>query len=121
MSKKYTWISKSHIVRRIVETKLHSAIFLENKTPAKAFTPPAKTKMITRPGRAVTRAFIGGVVYSLIFVLPRVPSKAFSDIASTSFVITKITKNQCLACLSDLPGTLPRVQVRLHFLEFDLN
>ena len=58
-----------------------------NKTPAKAFTPPAKTKMITRPGRAVTTAFIGGVVYSLIFVLPneflfksviiRVPSKAF--------------------------------------------
>ena len=93
----------------------------ENKTPAKAFTPPAKTKMITRPGRAVTRAFIGGVVYSLIFVLPRVPSKAFSDIASTSFLITKITKNQCLACLSDLPGTLPRVPVRLHFLEFDLD
>ena len=38
----------------------------ENKTPAKAFTPPAKTKMGTRPGRAVTRAFIGGGVYSLI-------------------------------------------------------
>ena len=60
---------------------------LHNKTPAKAFTPPAKTKMITRPGRAVTRAFIGGVVYSLISVLPNeflfksviitVPSKAF--------------------------------------------
>ena len=60
---------------------------LYNKTPAKAFTPPAKTKMITRPGRAVTRAFIGGVVYSLISFLPneflfksviiRVPSKAF--------------------------------------------
>ena len=30
MSKKYTRISKSHIVKRIVETKLHSAIFLEN-------------------------------------------------------------------------------------------
>ena len=84
--------------------------------------------MITRPGRAVTRAFIGGVVYSLISVLPneflfksviiKVPSKAFYDIASTSYVIAKITKNQCL---SDLPGTLPRVLVRLHFLEFDLN
>ena len=41
-----------------------------NKTPAKAFTPPAETKMGTRPGRAVTRAFIGGGVYSLISVLP---------------------------------------------------
>ena len=59
----------------------------KNKMPAKAFTPPAKMKMITRPGRAVTRAFIGGVVYSLISVLPneflfksviiRVLSKAF--------------------------------------------
>ena len=59
----------------------------KNKTPAKAFTPPAETKMGTRPGRAVTRAFIGGGVYSLISVLPnqflfksiiiRVPSKAF--------------------------------------------
>ena len=58
-----------------------------NKTPAKAFTPPAKTKMTTRPGRAATTAFIKGVVYSLISVLPnefffksviiRVPSKAF--------------------------------------------
>ena len=34
MSKKYTRISiKSHIVKRIVETKLHSAIFLENYSP----------------------------------------------------------------------------------------
>ena len=33
MSKKYTRISKSHIVKRIVETKLHSAIFLENYNP----------------------------------------------------------------------------------------
>ena len=33
MSKKYTRISKSHIVRGIVETKLHSAIFLENYSP----------------------------------------------------------------------------------------
>ena len=33
MSKKYARISKSHIVRRIVETKLHSAIFLENYSP----------------------------------------------------------------------------------------
>ena len=41
-----------------------------NKMPAKAFTPPAKTKMGTRPGRAVTREFIGGGVYSLISVLP---------------------------------------------------
>ena len=41
-----------------------------NKTPAKAFTPAAETKMGTRPGRAVTRAFIGGGVYSLISVLP---------------------------------------------------
>ena len=31
-----------------------------NKTPAKAFTPLAETKMGTRPGRAVTREFIGG-------------------------------------------------------------
>ena len=28
MSKKYTQISKSHIIKRIVETKLHSYIFL---------------------------------------------------------------------------------------------
>ena len=41
-----------------------------NKTPAKAFTPPAETKMGTRPGRAVTREFIGGGVYSFISVLP---------------------------------------------------
>ena len=42
-----------------------------NKTPAKAFTPPAETKMGTRPGRAVTREFIGGGgLYSLISVLP---------------------------------------------------
>ena len=33
MSKKYTRISKSHIVKRIVETKFHSAIFLENDSP----------------------------------------------------------------------------------------
>ena len=35
MSKKYTRISKSHIVKRIVETiaKLQSAIFLENYSP----------------------------------------------------------------------------------------
>ena len=57
---------------------------LLNKMPAKAFTPPSKTKMIIRPGRAVTRTFAGGVVY----------------------------QNQCL---SDLPGTLPRVLVGLHF------
>ena len=58
-----------------------------NKTPAKAFSPPAKTKIGTRPGRAVTREFIGGEEYSLISILPyefffksviiRVPSKAF--------------------------------------------
>ena len=41
-----------------------------NKTPAKAFTPPAQTKLGTRPGRAVTREFIGGGVYSLVSVLP---------------------------------------------------
>ena len=57
--------------------------------PAKAFTPPAKTKMGTKPGRAVTREFRGGGggVCSLISVLPneflfksviiRIPSKAF--------------------------------------------
>ena len=33
MSKKYTRISKSHIVKGIVEAKLHSAIFLENYSP----------------------------------------------------------------------------------------
>ena len=54
-----------------------------NKTPAKAFTLPAKMKMGTRP----SRAGIGGGVHSLISVLPneflfksviiRVPSKAF--------------------------------------------
>ena len=44
--------------------------FRKNKTPAEAFTPPAETKMGTRPGRAVTREFIGGGVYSLISVLP---------------------------------------------------
>ena len=32
-------------------------------------------------------------------------------------IITKITKNQCLC---DLPGTLSRVLVGLHFLEFKL-
>ena len=37
MSKKYTRISKSHIVKRIVETKLHSAIFLENYSPIVSF------------------------------------------------------------------------------------
>ena len=52
-------------------TNLHTHNLHYNKTPAKAFTPPAKTKMITRPGRAVTRAFIGGVVYSLISILPK--------------------------------------------------
>ena len=36
---------------------------------AKAFTPLAKTKMITRSGRAVTRAFIGGVVYRDSFMV----------------------------------------------------
>ena len=40
-----------------------------NKTPAKAFTPPAKTKMGTRPGRVVIREFIGGGVYSLISLI----------------------------------------------------
>ena len=45
-------------------------VFIWNKTPAKAFTPPAETKMGTRLGRAVTREFIGGGVYSLISVLP---------------------------------------------------
>ena len=39
-------------------------------------------------------------------------SHSVLDIASTSYVITKITKNQCV---SDLPGILPRVLVRLHF------
>ena len=38
--------------------------------PAKAFTPPAESKMGTKPGRAVTREFIEGGVYSLISVLP---------------------------------------------------
>ena len=62
-------------------------IFVPNKTPAKAFTPPAETKMGIRPGTPVTTAFIGVGVYSLISVLPneflfksviiRVPSKAF--------------------------------------------
>ena len=33
MSKKYTRISKSHIVKRIVEKKLHSTIFVENYSP----------------------------------------------------------------------------------------
>ena len=42
----------------------------KEKTPAKAFTLPAETKMGTRPGRAVTREFIGGGVYSLISVVP---------------------------------------------------
>ena len=39
-------------------------------------------------------------------------SHSVQDIAGTSYVITKITKNQCV---SDLPGTMPRVPVRLHF------
>ena len=45
-------------------------------------------------------------------------SHSVLDIASTSYVFTKITKNQCV---SDLLGTLPRVLVKLHFLEFSLN
>ena len=60
------------LFRQMVNSK--SYIYIEgniiNKTPAKAFTPPAKTKMGTRLGRAVTREFIGGGVYSLISVLP---------------------------------------------------
>ena len=48
--------------------KYFASIF--NKMPAKAFTPPAETKMGTRPGRVVTREFIGDGVYSLISVLP---------------------------------------------------
>ena len=44
-------------------------------------------------------------------------SHSVLDIASI-YVITKITKNQCV---SDLPSTLPRVLVKLHFLEFNLN
>ena len=47
-----------------------SIINNNNKTPAKAFTPPAESKMGTRPGRAVTREFIERGVYSLISVLP---------------------------------------------------
>ena len=41
---------------------------ISNKTLAKAFTPPAETKMDTRPDRAVTREFIGAGVYSQIFL-----------------------------------------------------
>ena len=48
---------------------LKSESFIINKTPAKAFTPPAESKMGTRPGRAVTREFIERGVYSLISVL----------------------------------------------------
>ena len=42
----------------------------ENKTPAKAFTPPAETKMGTRPGRAVIREFIGGGYIHLFLFCP---------------------------------------------------
>ena len=45
-------------------TKASKELIIFNETPAKAFTSPAKTKMITRQGRAVTRAFIGGVVFN---------------------------------------------------------
>ena len=58
----YIHASKRHIYMRLK--------FLVNKTPAKAFTPPAESKMGTRPGRAVTREFIERGVYSLISVLP---------------------------------------------------
>ena len=43
---------------------------MSNKTPAKAFTPPAETKMGTRPGRAVTRKFIGGGCIHLFLFCP---------------------------------------------------
>ena len=43
-------------------------VYITNKTPAKAFTPPAEMKMGTRPGRAVTREFIGGVGYIHLFL-----------------------------------------------------
>ena len=55
------------LLGRMLEEAQH---FPDNKTTAKAFTPPAETKMGTRPARAVTREFIGGGVYSLISVLP---------------------------------------------------
>ena len=69
------------IIRKLIKTTYEtfkwppqivdsSSSFQVNKTPTKAFTPPAETKMGTRPGRAVTREFIGGGVYSLISVLP---------------------------------------------------
>ena len=60
--------SQQNLINKIGD--LHTNIFMNNKTPAKAFTPPAETKMGTRPGRVVAREFIGGGVYSLISVLP---------------------------------------------------
>ena len=59
----YNFASVQHYIIRLT-------VFNFNKTPAKAFTPPAESKMGTRPGRAVTRELIGGGVYSLISVLP---------------------------------------------------
>ena len=59
-----------HLEHDVTIMMSFSVLFLCNKTPAKAFTPPAETKMGTRPGRAVFREFIGGGVYSLISVLP---------------------------------------------------
>ena len=64
------WISTEHFASIHVICCIMLASYGYNKTPAKAFTPPAETKMGTRPGRAVTRAFIGGGLYSLISVLP---------------------------------------------------
>ena len=49
------------------ETICFLAVFPLNKTPAKAFTPPAEPKMGTRPGRAVTREFIeGGYIHLFV-------------------------------------------------------
>ena len=73
----------------MLQIEIHTKNLLLQREASKAFTPPAETKMGTRPGRAVTREFIGGGVHSLVSVLPnkslfksviiRVHSKAFYE------------------------------------------
>ena len=63
-------IEPGNLIRSTLIRYTPGPFLVKNKTPAKAFTPPAESKMGTRPGRAVTREFIERGVYSLISVLP---------------------------------------------------
>ena len=60
-----TIFTSPEVLGRYTFNYLRQGSPFSNKTPAKAFTPPAETKMGTRPGRAVTREFIrGGVIFA---------------------------------------------------------